>query len=252
MGLGEQSIRQAEKQEKSESQSAQVGTVEDFQEFLYIVSHDLQEPLRMVIGFMDLLERRYGNHLDKDAQDFIQYAVGGAHRMQKMIDGLLVLSRITTQGKGLIRADSNKALQHAINILHATIDHSSAELVLSKLPEVNADESQLTVLFGNLLDNALRYRDADRIPRIEITADMHGAEWHFKISDNGIGIARKHWHRVFQVFQQVNKGPDNACQGMGLPVCKRIVERHGGRIWLESELGVGSEVCFTLPVRELN
>lgn len=250
MGLANRSTGQIEKQEVS--YRAEADSAQDFQEFLYIVSHDLQEPLRMVVGFMDLLEKRYGDKLGKEAKEFIHYAVDGAYRMQKMIDGLLTLSRIETQGKMFARADTNKALQEAINMLHPVIEESSVELILLKLPEVYADTEQLTVLFWHLLDNAIRYCSPDRKLRIEISAEMHGADWHFKCSDNGIGIDSKHWQRVFQIFQRLHKTPENNCLGMGLPICKRIVERHGGSIWLESELNVGTRFWFTLPVREFD
>jgi PAS domain S-box-containing protein len=218
----------------------------DLEQFAYVASHDLQEPLRMVASYTQLLAERYENQLDDKAQKFIHYAVDGAVRMQLLINDLLTYSRIGTRGKPLERVDTNTVLEEAIKNLKMNIDEVKAVITNDALPEMRADASQLVQLFQNLISNAVKFHGTE-IPRIHISAKDEGRDWLFSVRDNGIGIEQQYAEKIFIIFQRLHTKEEYQGSGIGLAICKKIVERHGGRIWFDSELGKGSTFYFTLP-----
>jgi signal transduction histidine kinase len=219
---------------------------EDLQQFAYVVSHDLQEPLRMVSGFCRLLRDRYRGRLDGAADEFLDYAVEGAARMEKMIHDLLAYARVGTRAKRPAPADSGAAFDRALANLAAAVRESGASVTRGPLPVVLADEAQLAQLAQNLLSNAVKFRGA-LPPRVEVAAEPAGGSWLFSVRDNGLGIPARDRERIFGVFERLHPAPERPGSGLGLAICKRIVERHGGRIWAESEPGRGSTFYFTLP-----
>jgi PAS domain S-box-containing protein len=221
---------------------------EELQQFAYIASHDLQEPLRMVASYTALLARRYRGKLDSDADDFIAFAVDGASRMQLLIRDLLAYSRVGSKGKELADTSSESALQQAIRNLRGAIEGSGALVTHDALPAVMADEMQLTQLFQNLVGNAIKYRRAG-VPRVHITAVPKDAgKWMFSVQDNGLGIEPQFFEKIFGVFQRLHKREEFDGTGIGLAICKKIVERHGGAISVESIFGEGSTFHFPLAV----
>ncbi len=221
----------------------------ELEQFAYVASHDLQEPLRMVASYTQLLARRYKGHLDSDADDFIGFAVDGAIRMQRLIEDLLSYSRITTRGQSLTVTDAAAACQDALRNLRGAIDEANGTVTVDSLPPVLADPVQLTQVFQNLIGNALKYRDRRR-PEIQVTARVDGSVATFSVSDNGIGIATEYFDRIFQMFQRLHTSKAYSGTGIGLALSRKIVERHGGRIWVESHVGVGSTFSFTMPLHE--
>ena len=221
----------------------------ELQQFAYVASHDLQEPLRMVASFTQLLAKRYSDKLDDDARDFIRYAVDGAVRMQTLIADLLNYSRVGTQGKPLVPTDSEALLKRVLDSLKISIEESGAVFVRDKLPMVMADPQQLGQLFQNLITNALKFHGQDA-PQIQILTERIGKEWKFSVRDNGIGISQEHADRIFIIFQRLHTKTEYPGTGIGLAICKKIVERHGGRIWIEPSPGGGTTFCFTIPVAE--
>ncbi|MGD0339076.1 MAG: PAS domain S-box protein [Bacteroidota bacterium] len=220
----------------------------ELEQFAYVASHDLQEPLRMVSSFTQLLEKRYKDKLDKDADDFINFAVDGANRMQRLINDLLDYSRVTTRGKKFERIDVGSIVGQVFANLQNRIEESHAIITQDDLPVVEADESQMVRLFQNLIENALKFR-RDAPPHAHISVNKEGAYYVFAVSDNGIGIDSQYADRIFQIFQRLNTSQEYPGTGIGLAICKRIVERHGGKIWFESEVGNGSKFFFTIPVK---
>jgi PAS domain S-box-containing protein len=220
----------------------------ELEQFAYVASHDLQEPLRMVASYTQLLEMRYKDKLDSDANDFINYAVDGANRMQRLINDLLVYSRVGTRGKPLEPVDSQSALGQAIVNLEVFISENQAIITNDDLPPVIADSIQLVQLFQNLVDNAIKFR-SDKTPYIHVSVKQEGNEWVFSVRDNGIGIAPQYKERIFVIFQRVHSREEYSGTGMGLAICKKIVERHSGRIWVDSKPGEGSTFYFTIPLR---
>jgi len=218
----------------------------ELEQFAYVASHDLQEPLRMVASYTQLLAQRYEGQLDEKARRYINYAVDGAIRMQRLINDLLAFSRINTQGKTIKEISSHTVLGEAIHNLAAAIEENRALITSDDLPTVRADATQLSLLFQNLIGNAIKYRSAD-LPSIHVSACDLGREWRFSVKDNGIGIDAKYAEKVFVLFQRLHSEQEYPGTGIGLAMCKRIVERHGGRIWFESALGNGSTFYFTLP-----
>ena len=215
-------------------------------QFAYIASHDLQEPLRMVASYTQLLSRKYKGKLDSDADEFIAFAVDGASRMQRLIQDLLAYSRVGTKGQDLLNTSSEDALQQALINLRATIEESGALVTHDPLPAVLADEMQLTQLFQNLVGNAIKYQNPG-VPRVHISvAKDGGKKWIFSVKDNGLGIDPQYFERIFGMFQRLHKREEFAGTGIGLAICKKIVERHGGNISVESQPGEGSTFRFVL------
>jgi PAS domain S-box-containing protein len=219
----------------------------ELEQFAYITSHDLQEPLRMVTSYLQLLERRYKGTLDEDADDFIAYAVDGATRMQMLIRDLLTYSRVSTHAKPFELTNCNDTLNHTRANLEIAIQESAATITSDNLPTIAADATQLTQVFQNLISNAIKFRRQEEPPRVHVTAKRTGDEWLFSVHDNGIGIAPEHTERIFLIFQRLHTRDEYPGTGIGLAVCKKIVERHGGRLWVESEPGKGSTFYFTIP-----
>ena len=218
----------------------------DLQQFAYVASHDLQEPLRMVASYTQLLAKRYAGALDADANEFIGYAVDGANRMQRLIQDLLSYSRITTQDRALESVDSNQALESALENLRMTIEKEQGVVTHDPLPTVLADPTQLIQLFQNLIGNAIKFR-GEQSPRVHVSAVRKDKDWVFAVRDNGIGIDPEFAQRIFVIFQRLHTSADYPGTGIGLALCKKIVERHGGRIWVESQPGHGATFYFTWP-----
>lgn len=224
---------------------------EELEKFAYVASHDLQEPLRMVSSFVQLLEKRYQGRLDQDAHDFINFAVDGANRMQSLITDLLAYSRVGRRGKEFREASCEVALDRALSNLQAVVEQRGAVVTRDPLPEVKGDDSQLAQLFQNLIGNAVKFCK-DRTPRIHVSAERRENEWVFSVADNGIGIAPEYFERIFSIFQRLQSRQEYPGTGIGLAICRKVVERHGGTIWVESELGSGATFYFTIPAqREL-
>ncbi len=221
---------------------------DDLEQFASVASHDLQEPLRMVESYVQLLARRYRGRLDADADEFIGFAVEGTTRMQTLINDLLEHSRMGAPGKPLEPTDSSAVLDRALENLKAGIRKSGAEVTRDFLPTVPVDPSQLVQLFQNLVGNAIKFQGLET-PRVHISAEQREAEWVFSVCDNGIGLDPQFADRIFTIFQRLHAVGEYPGTGMGLAICKRIVERHGGRIWVESEPEKGSTFYFTLPVQ---
>jgi len=221
----------------------------DLQQFAYVASHDLQEPLRMVASYTQLLARRYRGKLDQDADDFINFAVDGATRMQQLINDLLAYSRVETRGKEFSPTNCDEVVDLVIGDLSAAIAEAAAVVTRDSLPTVMADASQLGQLFQNLIANAVKYR-RDEPPRVHVSAERDDGGWRFAVQDNGIGIDRQYFDRIFVIFQRLHGKGDYPGTGIGLAICKKIVERHGGRIWVESEPGQGTTFYFTIPERQ--
>jgi PAS domain S-box-containing protein len=218
----------------------------ELERFAYVASHDLQEPLRMVASYLQLLQRRYQGKLDADADEFIGFAVDGASRMKALINDLLALSRVGTQGKAFGPVDCGKILNDALDDLQLAVADSGAAVTHDPLPTVTGDEVQLTRLLQNLIGNAVKFR-GDTPPRIHVGARREGGDWHFSVRDNGIGIDPQYFDRVFLIFQRLHGREEFSGTGIGLAVCKKIVERHRGKIWIESRPGEGATFHFTLP-----
>lgn len=223
---------------------------EELEQFAYVSSHDLQEPLRMVTNYLQLLDQKYRDTLDADAHDYIDFAVDGAKRMSQLIKDLLAYSRVATQENPLVPVDVNAIVARAVDNLRAAVDEAEGRIEIADLPTVLADEVQILSLFQNLIGNAVKYKAPDRLPEVVIGADRSEGNWVFSIRDNGIGIDAIYQDRIFVIFQRLHQRHEYEGTGIGLAVCKRIVERHGGRIWLESEPGKGSTFFFTLPGTE--
>ncbi len=221
----------------------------ELEQFAYVASHDLQEPLRMVGSYLQLLERKYQGRLDATADKYIGYAVDGATRMQRMINDLLAYSRVMTRGKAPEPVDCENALDDALANLARSIQESGAMVTRDALPTIHADLSQLVQVFQNLVGNAIKYQ-SDRPPRIHVSAKNHPSGWQFSVHDNGIGIEPQYFERIFVIFQRLHGRGEYSGTGIGLAVCKKIIERHGGKIWVESEHGVGSTFHFTIPDRQ--
>jgi PAS domain S-box-containing protein len=223
---------------------------EELGQFAYVASHDLQEPLRMVASYTQLLAKRYKGRLDSDADEFIAYAVDGSNRMQGLIQDLLAYSRAGTNGKVLHEISSENALKEALTNLRATMKESGAVVTHDSLPAIKTDDMQLAQVFQNLVGNAIKYRSAE-VPHVHVSATKNrGNEWVFSVRDNGLGIDPQYFERIFVLFQRLHGRKEFKGTGIGLAICKKILERLGGRIWVESQLEKGSTFYFALPERD--
>ena len=220
---------------------------DDLAQFADVASHDLQEPLRMVAAYTQLLAEHYKDVPDEKAQKYIRFAVDGAKRMQQLVKDLLSYSRVGTRGKAPEEIDAGAVVGIVLDGLKVAIDESHAEIECDPLPVVTADQMQLAQVFQNLIGNALKFR-GDRAPRVQVGAKRSNGSWQFSVADNGIGIDKEYSELIFQMFQRLHERGRYDGSGIGLSIAKKIVERHGGRIWFESEADKGSTFFFTLPV----
>lgn len=219
---------------------------EELKQFAYVASHDLQEPLRMVSGYVQLLKRRYEGKLDSEADEFIRYAVEGSNRMQLLIDDLLAYSRIGTQSGERDSVDSEKVLETVVSDLHFMISEYHADITHDPLPVIKGERSQLSELFLNLISNAIKFH-GEAPPHVHVSAVREDTAWAFSVRDNGIGIDPKYFNRIFVIFQRLHTRREYPGTGIGLAICKKIVEHHGGQIRVESKPGEGSVFSFTIP-----
>jgi PAS domain S-box-containing protein len=221
----------------------------DLEQFASVASHDLQEPLRMVASYTQLLAKRYRGRLDADADEFIQFAVDGAMRMQRLINDLLAFSRVGTRGKGFTKTPLAAVMERVRRNLAAAIQESSARINVGELPVVCADETQMELLLQNLVSNAIKFRGPDA-PVVDVTAERQEDAWQVNVSDQGIGIEPQYADRIFVIFQRLHAASEYPGTGIGLAICKKIVERHGGHIRVAPAPGGGTRFSFTLPDRE--
>ena len=221
----------------------------ELEQFAYVASHDLQEPLRMVSSFTQLLERRYKDRLDDDADDYIDFIVEGAQRMKNLIDDLLAFSRLNTEIREFEIILMEVALDDVLTNLKASIKENNAQITYDTLPTINGDPLQINQLLQNLIANAIKFH-GENPPLIHISAQEFGKDWLFSINDNGIGIDKDHQEQIFNIFKRLHTRDQYEGTGIGLSICKRIVQRHGGKIWVESEPGKGSTFYFTIPIKE--
>ncbi len=233
-------------QELLQSNEALRQSNDDLNQFAYAASHDLQEPLRMVSLYSQMLQRRYGSRLDADADEFISYIVGGAKRMEQLLRDLLTYSQTGSSSEGpMYPVDCANAMQQVVLNLQASVEQNQASVAWDALPVVRAHEIRVVQLLQNLVSNAIKYR-SDAPPNIHVSAERRDGVWQFSVRDNGIGIDPEYAQEVFRIFRRLH-GQDYPGTGIGLAICQRIVERYGGRIWVESDLGRGSRFCFTFP-----
>ena len=218
----------------------------ELQQFAYVASHDLKEPLRMVTNYVQLLHRRYGRTLDGEAKEYIDFAVEGSKRMYALVDDLLTYSRVDSSAVPFEPVAMDLVMTTALQDLGEASEKSGATVTATELPEVHADVQQMVQLMENLIGNAIKFR-REEPPRVSLSAQLIGKEWIFSVKDNGIGIEKEYQDKVFQMFQRLHPRETFPGTGIGLAVCKKVVERHGGRIWFESELGVGTTFFFSLP-----
>lgn len=219
---------------------------DELEQFAYVASHDLQEPLRMVASYTQLLARRYKDQLDKDANDFIDYAVDGAQRMQQLLNDLLQFSRVGSRAKPFKQVSMEEVVDDALKNLEKYIEEHDAEIsIQTSLPELPIDKLQLIQLFQNLIHNAIKFR-GDQPPHVWINAEEEDNRWKFSVSDNGVGIDQKYQERIFMIFQRLHNRNEYQGSGIGLAICKKIVERHSGNIWVESKPGKGTTFNFTI------
>lgn len=246
-----ESVRQALREKKLREDNKR--TVEELarsnrelEQFAYVASHDLQEPLRMIASYTQLIAERYRGKLDEKADRYIHYAVDGATRMQRLIDDLLTFSRVGRLGLVLQNADCNAAIETACQNLENAIREAQAKVEHDRLPVIVADGRLLVQLFQNLISNSIKFHGA-QVPHIQISAEKQKREWVFAVTDNGIGIAPEHAQSIFGIFKRLHTHDEYPGSGIGLSICKKIVEQHGGRIWVESALGQGATFRFVLP-----
>ena len=217
----------------------------ELEQFAYVASHDLQEPLRMISSYSQLLARRYKGQLDEKADRWIDYAVEGANRMQKLISDLLAYSRVGSKVFEPVEVSLAEPFRAALHNLLARVAETKARVTWDPLPTVKVDSTQMTQVFQNLLSNAVKFRGQER-PHVQVSAHLQGSEWLISVRDNGIGISPDYWDRIFVIFQRLHRRTEYDGTGIGLAICRKIVERHGGRIWVESVPGQGSTFFFTL------
>ncbi|MBZ2164599.1 PAS domain S-box protein [Methanobacterium spitsbergense] len=221
----------------------------ELEQFAYITSHDLREPLRMITSFLQLLERRYGDQLDQDANEFIGFAVDGAKRLDAMINDILIYSRVSNKERNLTTVDNNEVIQEVYVNLAASIEDTNAEITYDSLPSIITDKQLMIQLFQNLISNAIKYR-SEETPKIHISATKEKNQYLFTIKDNGIGISPEHLEKIFTIFQRLHTRDEYEGTGIGLAIAQKIVHQQGGYIWAESKLGKGSTFYFTIPIKE--
>jgi PAS domain S-box-containing protein len=219
---------------------------DELEQFTHVASHDLQEPMRMVSSYTQLLGRRYKGKLDEDADEFIAYAVDGANRMQRLIEDLLTYARVGSRESAFEAVDLHSVVQSSLDDLQAPLSDSGGTVDVGDLPVVHGDSGSLTQLFQNLIGNALKYR-GDKSPRVTVTATSRNGHWEISVQDNGIGFEQEYAEQLFSMFKRLHPRERFEGTGIGLAICKKIVERHGGQIWAESEPGQGARFVFTLP-----
>ncbi len=221
---------------------------EELQQFAHVASHDLQEPLRMVISYLSLLEKKYHNNIDDQAQQYIDFAMDGGVRMRGLIDDLLEYSGVETRGKDFLPVDMNGLLFKTMSVLKDPLTNSQAEVMIDSLPTIVADESQMIQVMQNLISNAIKFSGPQK-PMIWISATIGSREWTFSVRDNGIGLDMEYSEKIFQMFQRLHTKDVYPGTGMGLAIAKKIIEWHDGKIWVESEEGKGATFFFTIPTR---
>jgi light-regulated signal transduction histidine kinase (bacteriophytochrome) len=221
----------------------------ELQQFVYVASHDLQEPLRMVTSYLSLMERTFKHQLDPKAIEYIDHAMEGGNRMRELINDVLAYSRVDSQGKKFVPVDMGEVVAKVLAILRVMIEDTKAEVNIDPLPTISAYESQMIQVIQNLIANALKFHGQDR-PMIQISSSMGEKEWTFSIKDNGIGFEMKDAEKIFLMFQRLHSREEYAGTGIGLALTKKIVERHGGRIWVESMPGKGATFFFSIPATE--
>ena len=243
-----ESIRDITERKKAENELRRSNI--ELQQFAYIASHDLQEPLRMVINYLSLLESRCKDQLDPEAEQYINFAMEGGSRMRELIDDLLGYSRVDSTSKEFTQVNMEDVVSKALTLLKIPIEESKAEVIVDPLPSIDADESQMIQLMQNLVGNSIKFRGPDR-PMIRISSPQGTKEWTFAVKDNGIGLNVKYAEKIFQIFQRLNTRDVYPGTGVGLAVSKKIVEHHMGKIWVESEEGKGATFFFTIPISKL-
>jgi signal transduction histidine kinase len=244
----EHSLRRQAEKDLAEKVEELARSNADLEQFAYVASHDLQEPLRMVTAYTELLAERYKGRLDENADKFIGYAQDGALRMQVLIRDLLAFSRVGRKEDAFTNVDCNSLMADIKQTLTSAIQESGAVLTCGELPTVSADRTQMMQLFQNLIGNAIKFR-GEKPPLIFIKAEKNDGQWLFSVSDNGIGVAPEFAENIFVIFQRLHARAEYPGNGIGLAICKKIVERYGGKIWVESQSGTGSTFHFTLPIR---
>jgi len=218
----------------------------DLVQFAYVASHDLRAPVRAIKSFSQILKKDYREKLDEEANECLDFIVTGAGRLETLINDLLTYSRVDTQGKAFAPVDTSEVLDQVVIDLRLDIEDSQAEITCDALPVVVADASQMTQLFQNLISNAIKFQSQDP-PKVHVAALKKDDVWVFSVKDNGIGIEAQHTERIFAMFQRLHTQDEYPGTGMGSAICKRIVERHGGNIWVQSEVGMGSTFYFSIP-----
>ncbi len=224
---------------------------EDLEEFAYIASHDLQEPLRNISTCLQILEKDYKSKLDSDADQLIQYALDAVPRMKALMSDLLSYSRINRKGAPFVQTDCEKVLEKTLLNLGPSIEETKAKVTHDPLPKLSVDPTQMMQVFQNLISNAIKFR-GDNAPRVHISSTNAGEDWVFSVKDNGIGIEPRYLEKIFALFQRLHTKTSYEGTGVGLAIVKKIIERHRGQIWAESEPGKGSTFCFTIPTLESN
>jgi signal transduction histidine kinase len=243
-------LRQSGETRLREHQAELARSNGELEQFAYVASHDLQEPLRMISSYTQLLRRRYAGKLDATADEFIGYAVDGTKRMQALINDLLHYSRVTSTAKPMGTTDLEVAFKDTMKDLEIRIEDCAATITHDALPTLQADEVQIRQLLINLIANGMKFQEAGHKPEIHVSVTRDGNDWRFGVKDNGIGIDPRYFDNLFQIFRRLHSRDEYPGTGIGLAVCKKIIERHGGRIWVESALGEGATFLFTLPAEE--
>lgn len=220
----------------------------ELEQFTYATSHDLQEPLRMINSYLQLIRKRYGKEFDEDGNAFLDFASEGADRMQALINDLLTLSRVSDDSGRYKDIAMREVVDRSLDNLKLLIEETGAKLTIGRLPSMCVDPVQMTQLFQNLVNNAIKYRQAGVKPVVDISARKDGSRYIFTVKDNGIGIEPKHFDRVFTIFQRLHTRSEYPGTGIGLTICAKIIKRHNGTIWVESEPGKGSSFMFSIPV----